>query len=183
MLIFSLEVAKLNLTLSVPNFPNAVPGIMATPASCRHLSVNCSPFIPVSLTLSGAAAVILSIGVAVDANILISERTKEEIRGGRNLFSAINQGFTRAWPSIRDSNVSTVIICLVLYWFGDRFTTSVIQGFALTLGIGIIVSMFTAFTVSRLIMRAISRTVLGRFLNFYDPVGSINFRRDEGSND
>lgn len=162
-----------------------IPGIVASVSLIFYsiLLLGVFKLIPVSLTLSGAAAVILSIGVAVDANILISERTKEEIRGGRNLFSAINQGFTRAWPSIRDSNVSTVIICLVLYWFGDRFTTSVIQGFALTLGIGIIVSMFTAFTVSRLIMRAISRTVLGRFLNFYDPVGSINFRRDEGSND
>ena len=162
-----------------------IPGIVASVSLIFYsiLLLGVFKLIPVSLTLSGAAAVILSIGVAVDANILISERTKEEIRSGRNLFSAINQGFTRAWPSIRDSNVSTVIICLVLYWFGDRFTTSVIQGFALTLGIGIILSMFTAFTVSRLIMRAISRTVLGRFLNFYDPVGSINFRRDERSND
>ena len=127
----------------------------------------------------GAAAVILSIGVAVDANILISERTKEELRSGRNIFASISEGFSRAWPSIRDSNVSTIIICVVLYWFGDRFTTSVIQGFALTLGIGVLLSMFTAFTVSRLLMRLISSTPIGEKDNLYDPLGS----RKVGDND
>ena len=140
-----------------------IPGLVASVSLIFYavLLLGVFKLIPISLTLSGAAAVILSIGVAVDANILISERTKEEIRTGRNLFASINEGFSRAWPSIRDSNVSTVIICIVLYWFGDRFTTSVIQGFALTLGVGVILSMFTAFTVSRLIMRLVSSTILG----------------------
>ena len=157
-----------------------IPGIIASLSLVFYATLLLAVFklIPVSLTLSGAAAVILSIGVAVDANILISERTKEEIRSGRNIFSSINEGFSRAWPSIRDSNVSTIIICVVLYWFGDRFTTSVIQGFALTLGIGVIISMFTAFTISRLLMRIVSKTALGEMLNFYDPVGKIFSKKD-----
>ena len=94
-----------------------VPGVIASLSLIFYATLLLAVFklIPVSLTLSGAAAVILSIGVAVDANILISERTKEEIRSGRNIFSSINEGFSRAWPSIRDSNVSTIIICIVLY--------------------------------------------------------------------
>ena len=157
-----------------------IPGIIASLSLVFYATLLLAVFklIPVSLTLSGAAAVILSIGVAVDANILISERTKEEIRSGRNIFSSINEGFSRAWPSIRDSNVSTIIICVVLYWFGDMFTTSVIQGFALTLGIGVIISMFTAFTISRLLMRIVSKTALGEMLNFYDPVGKIFSKKD-----
>ena len=158
-----------------------IPGVVASLSLIFYSLLLLAVFkiIPITLTLSGAAAVILSIGVAVDANILISERTKEELRGGRNIFSSISEGFSRAWPSIRDSNVSTIIICVVLYWFGDRFTTSVIQGFALTLGIGVLISMFTAFTVSRLFMRLISSTPIGNKDNLYDPLGS----RKVGSND
>ena len=162
-----------------------IPGLVASISLVFYavLLLGVFKLIPISLTLSGAAAVILSIGVAVDANILISERTKEEIRTGRNLFASINEGFSRAWPSIRDSNVSTVIICIVLYWFGDRFTTSVIQGFALTLGVGVIVSMFTAFTVSRLIMRLVSSTIAGKYINLYDPTGSLGLLNKENNND
>mgnify|MGYP001327830306 CR=1 FL=1 len=151
-----------------------IPGLIASLSLIFYSILLLAVFkiIPITLTLSGAAAVILSIGVAVDANILISERTKEELRSGRNIFSSISEGFSRAWPSIRDSNVSTIIICVVLYWFGDRFTTSVIQGFALTLGIGVLISMFTAFTVSRMLMRLISSTSLGERDNLYDPLGS-----------
>jgi len=158
-----------------------IPGVVASMSLIFYSLLLLAVFkiIPITLTLSGAAAVILSIGVAVDANILISERTKEELRSGRNVFSSISEGFSRAWPSIRDSNVSTIIICIVLYWFGDRFTTSVIQGFALTLGIGVLISMFTAFTVSRLLMRLISSTPIGNKDNLYDPLGS----RKVGSND
>ncbi len=101
--------------------------------------------IPVTLTLAGVAGFILSIGMAVDANILIFERFKEEVRSGKELGLAINDGFTRAWPSIRDSNVSTLITTAVLYYF----TTSIVRGFALTLGIGVIVSMFSAIFVTR----------------------------------
>ena len=158
-----------------------VPGLVASMSLIFYSVLLLAVFkiVPITLTLSGAAAVILSIGVAVDANILISERTKEELRSGRNIFSSISEGFSRAWPSIRDSNVSTIIICVVLYWFGDRFTTSVIQGFALTLGIGVLLSMFTAFTVSRLLMRLISSTPIGEKDNLYDPLGS----RKVGNND
>lgn len=98
-----------------------------------------------TLTLPGIAGFILSVGMAIDANILIFERTKEEIRAERPIVTAIDNGFQRAWPSIRDSNISSLITCLILFWFG----TGAIRGFALTLGIGILVSMFTAITVTK----------------------------------
>src|SRR3712207_8412037 len=93
--------------------------------------------LPVTLTLAGVAAFVLSVGMAVDANILIFERMKEELRSGRSLQSAIDMGFSRAWTSIRDSNVSTFITCAILYWFGDQFAASLVKGFALTLAIGV----------------------------------------------
>ena len=101
--------------------------------------------IPVTLTLAGIAGFILSIGMAVDANILIFERTKEELKAGRTLFTAINAGFDRAFTSIFDSNMTTIITCVILYFLG----TSIIKGFALTLVIGVLVSMFTAITVTK----------------------------------
>ncbi len=113
------------------------------------LSLAIFKFIPVTLTLSGVAGFILSIGMAVDANILIFERTKEELKKGLSKMRAIEEGFQRAWLSIRDSNISTIITCLVLY----NFTTSIIKGFALTLLIGVIISMFTAITVTRTFLR------------------------------
>lgn len=106
---------------------------------------------PITLTLAGITGFMLSIGMAVDANILIFERIKEELRDGRMLGSAVEAGFKRAWMSIRDSNFSSLITCLILYWFG----TSVVRGFALTLSIGIVISMFTAITVSRQLLRLI----------------------------
>lgn len=126
--------------------------------------------IPVTMTLSGAAALILSLGFAVDANILIAERIKEELRTGRTILPAINAGFDRAWPSIRDGNVSTLITAAVLFWFGDRFSTSIMQGFALTLGIGVLLSMFTAFFASRILLRLVARTGLGERTNLFVPV-------------
>ncbi len=104
---------------------------------------------PVTLTLAGIAGFILSIGMAVDANILIFERIKEEIRAGKDIHKAVDDGFARAWLSIRDSNVSSLITTLILYMFG----TAAIQGFAVTLGIGILISMFTAITVTRTLLR------------------------------
>jgi len=101
--------------------------------------------IPVTLTLAGIAGFILSIGMAVDANILIFERTKEELKAGRTLFTAINSGFDRAFTSIFDSNMTTIITCAILYFLG----TSIVKGFALTLAIGVMVSMFTAITVTK----------------------------------
>lgn len=112
---------------------------------------------PVTLTLAGVAGFILSIGMAVDANILVFERTKEELRAGRPLLSAIEEGFRRAWLSIRDSNISSLITSAILIWFGSN----VVKGFAITLSIGILVSMFSALSVTRTFLRLIA----GRWMN------------------
>lgn len=109
--------------------------------------------IPVTLTLAGIAGFILSIGMAVDANILIFERMKEEIRWGRNRINAISLGFDRAFPSIKDANISSLITCAILYWFG----TGMVRGFAITLAIGIFVSLFSAIMVTRMLLRLIYR--------------------------
>jgi len=108
--------------------------------------------IPVTLTLPGLAGFVLSVGVAVDANILIFERMKEELRAGRNLRNAVDTGFSRAWPSIRDSNAATLITCGILFWFGNTFGASIVKGFALTLALGVAVSLFTAILVTRSIL-------------------------------
>ena len=105
--------------------------------------------LPVTLTLAGIAGFVLSIGLAVDANILIFERMKEELRAGRTLRAAMRAGFDRAWPSIRDSNASTLITCAILFWFGSNFGASIVAGFALTLAVGVLVSLFTAIFVTR----------------------------------
>lgn len=128
-----------------------IPGLLADVALLIYAATTFALFriIPVTLTLAGIAGFILSIGMAVDANILIFERMKEELRAGRGLHAAIDHGFDRAWTSIRDSNFSTLITCAILYWFGSTFGASIIQGFALTLAIGVIISLFTAVTVSR----------------------------------
>ena len=110
--------------------------------------------IPVTLTLAGIAGFILSIGMAVDANILIFERMREELNWGRTRLHALELGFNRAFPSIRDSNANSLIICAILYWFGSGS----VRGFAVTLAIGIIVSLFTAITVTRRLL-----TVLNHF--------------------
>ncbi len=105
------------------------------------------------LTLAGIAGFILSIGMAVDANVLIFARMKEEMRLGRSIERAVEEGFRNAWPAIRDSNVSTLITCLILYWFGDFTGTSAIKGFSLTLAIGVVCSLFTAITVTHTFLR------------------------------
>lgn len=114
---------------------------------------------PIVLTLAGIAGFILSIGMAVDANILIFERTKEEYRGGKEFVSAVESGFDRAWSSIRDSNISTLITCTILFMFAG--SVPIIKGFAVTLGIGVLISMFTAITVSRTLLRMAMRTKWG----------------------
>jgi len=108
--------------------------------------------IPVTMTLAGIAGFILSVGMAVDANILVFERMKEEIRWGRNKIAAMELGFVRAFPSIRDSNVSSLITCAILYEFG----TGSVRGFALTLAIGILISLFTAIVITRTLLRLFS---------------------------
>jgi preprotein translocase subunit SecD len=137
-----------------------LPGVLASIALVVYTAVVLAVFKigipgsgPVTLTLAGIAAFVLSVGMAVDANILIFERTKEELRNGRSLIPSVEAGFDRAWSSIRDSNISTMITCGILYWMGDAFASSLIKGFALTLAIGVIVSLFSAITVTRTLLR------------------------------
>ena len=133
-----------------------VPGLIATIALIVYAAIVFAIFklVPVTLTLAGIAGFILSIGMAVDANVLIFERTKEELKAGRTLFTAINSGFDRAFTSIFDSNMSTIIICLILYFAGSN----IVKGFALTLIIGVLVSMFSAITVTKNLMHIIFGT-------------------------
>ena len=153
-----------------------IPGIIASLTLIIYLVFVIAIFkiLPVTLTLSGAAALILSIGFAVDANILISERIKEELIAGRNLLNSITVGFDRAWPSIRDGNFSTIITAVVLYWFGSNFSTSIMQGFALTLGIGVLLSMITSFQVNRILVRLITTTNLFDKTNLFIPISKRN---------
>jgi preprotein translocase subunit SecD len=132
-----------------------VPGVVSVVALILYTSFVFALFklIPVTLTLAGIAGFILSIGMAVDANVLIFARLKEELRRGRPVAAAVEDGFHHAWPSIRDSNIATMITCAILYWFGQYTGASIIQGFALTLFIGVAVSMFTAIVVTRTLMR------------------------------
>lgn len=131
-----------------------LPGFIADLALLNYAMITFAFFklVPVTLTLPGIAGFILSLGVAVDANILIFERMKEELREGRLLRQAIDLGFSRAWPSIRDSNLSTLITCAILYWFGNTFGASIVKGFSVTLAIGVLVSLFTAITVTRTLL-------------------------------
>ena len=151
-----------------------VPGLVASVALLIYTAFVLSIFklLPVTLTLSGVAATILSVGMAVDANVLIFERMKDELRNGRTLISAINIGFNRAWPAIRDSNVSTLITCAILYYFSNQLGTTIVQGFAATLAIGVMISMFSAIVVSRTMLRVLASTGLARLLGAFVPTGA-----------
>jgi preprotein translocase subunit SecD len=142
-----------------------LPGVLAAIALVFYTLVVYAVFrtIHVTLTLAGVAAFILSIGMAVDANILIFERMKEEIRAGKTLGPAIEAGFNRAWSSILDSNVASLLVAGWLYWQG----TTVVRGFALVLIIGVLVSMFSAVTVTRTMLRRVIRTGWGRNIELY----------------
>lgn len=142
-----------------------LPGVVAVVALSIYVMIMLLIFklIPITLTAAGIAGFILSIGMAVDANILIAERTKEELRSGKDIKSAIDEGFARAWLSIRDSNISSIITGIILFWFGS----SLIEGFALTFVLGVVISMFSAITVTRTFLKSlgiISRTKLTAFL-------------------
>ena len=158
-----------------------VPGLVASVALVIYAVIVLAIFkiIPVTLTLSGVAAAILSIGMAVDANILIFERMKDELRAGRTMLSAINIGFNRAWPAIRDGNVSTLITCAILYWFSDQLGATIVQGFAVTLVIGVAISMFSAIVVSRTLMRVVALSPLSRKINLFTPTGAGNLTNRE----
>ncbi len=142
-----------------------LPGLVASLALLLYIIAVLGTFevIPVTLTAAGIAAFILSIGMAVDANILIFERTKEELAAGKSTKDAIHDGFARAWLSIRDSNISSMITAVILFWLG----TSLVKGFALVFGLGVLISMLTAITVSRTLLLALgveAKTGIARFL-------------------
>ena len=139
-----------------------MPGVLAAIALLLYALITLALFrlLPVTLTLAGIAGFVLSIGMAVDANILIFERLKEELRSGRRIGQAMETGFSRAWPSIRDSNTSTLITCAILFWFGNQFGASVVKGFAVTLALGVLTSLFTAITVTRTLLKVANRAVL-----------------------
>ncbi len=128
-----------------------LPGIVAIFALITYALITLALFklIPVTLTLPGIAGFLLSTGSALDANILIFERLKEELRAGRTFLQAIDLAFRRAWPSIRDSNIATLITCAILFWFGSSFGATIVKGFAFTLAVGVFVSLFCAVVVTR----------------------------------
>jgi protein-export membrane protein SecD len=136
-----------------------VPGIAADLALLVFILLNFAVFklIPVTLTLPAITGFLISIGTAVDGNILIFERIKEEMRAGTDLDTALDAGFHRAWQSIRDSNFSTIIICAILFMFGQTPGASVVAGFAVTLAIGLIINLFTAVVVTRTFLHILAR--------------------------
>ena len=142
-----------------------LPGFLAVISLLIYSVINLALFklIPVTLTAAGIAGFILSMGMAVDANILIFERMKEELKRGRVLADAIKEGFARAWLSIRDSNTSSIITAIILYAFSS---TPVVKGFALVFGLGVLVSMFTAITASRTLLLAIKHDNAGKIMHF-----------------
>ncbi len=138
-------------------FNYRMPGIIADLALVCYAIFTLMLFklIPVTLTLPGIAGFILSVGMAVDANVLIFERLKEELRAGRNLRQAIDLAWSRAWSSIRDSNTSTLITCAILFIFGNTFGASMVKGFSVTLALGVVVSLFTAIIVTRTFLHTV----------------------------
>ncbi|MFA6094852.1 MAG: protein translocase subunit SecD [Candidatus Paceibacterota bacterium] len=141
-----------------------LPGVVASVALVLYVMISLAIFklVPVTLTAAGIAGFILSIGMAVDANVLIFERLKEELKRGREIQDAMREGFSRAWLSIRDSNISSLITAVVLYWLG----TAAVRGFALTFGLGVLISMFTAITASRTFLFALRYKHTNRFTRF-----------------
>lgn len=135
-----------------------LPGVLASLALGIYLVLILSIFklIPVTLTLAGIGGFVLSIGMAVDANILIFSRTREELREGKDLIISIEEGVRRAWPSIRDGNITTILVSLILFFFG----TSFVQGFALTLMFGVLLSMFSAIIITNHFLKFFAQTKL-----------------------
>jgi len=149
-----------------------IPGAVASLALIFYAGITIALFklIPVTLTLAGIGGFILSIGMAVDANVLIFERIKEELQAGRTLGSAIEAGFHRAWSAIRDSNITTFIVCAILFWVGSSVAAGApVQGFAVTLFLGVAVSMFTAIVVTRFIMRLFIGSRLAGKKHLFSP--------------
>ena len=149
-----------------------LPGFMAILALCIYITIMLTLFklLPVTLTAAGIAGFIISIGIAVDANILIFERLKEELHFERTIANAVSAGFSRAWSSIRDSNTSTIISAIILFWFG----TPLIKGFALTLGLGVLISMFSAIMISRIFLSGLIFIGESRVVRFLFSSGFSN---------
>ena len=141
-----------------------LPGLIAVLALFFYTAILLAIFklLPVTLTSAGIGGFIISLGMAVDANVLIFERMKEEIKKGENISDGIHAGFKRAWSSVRDSNTSSIITSIILFWLG----TPLIKGFALTFGLGVLVSMFSAITVSRIFLFALGIKQANKFTKF-----------------
>lgn len=146
-----------------------MPGVIAAIAIIIYALITFAIFryIPVTLTLAGIAGFLLSTGSALDANILIFERMKEELRAGKNIQNAMSLGWQRAWTSIRDSNIATLITCFILFWFGSQFGATIVKGFSITLALGVVVSVFTAIVVTR--------AFLSLLFHFYTPKNLTNW--------
>jgi len=149
-----------------------LPGLIAVLALSLYTAILLAIFklLPVTLTAAGIGGFIISLGMAVDANVLIFERMKEEIRKGHNIYDGIHAGFSRAWPSVRDSNTSSIITSIILFWLG----TPLIKGFALTFGLGVLVSMFSAITISRIFLYALGIEKSNSFTKFLFGSGFKN---------
>jgi protein-export membrane protein SecD len=141
-----------------------LPGFLASLALVTYTAVVMALFkyLPVTLSTAGIAGFIISLGMAVDANILIFERMMEELRGGKSLKDAVTEGFNRAWTSIRDGNISSILSAIILFLFG----TTLIKGFAIVFGLGVLISMITAITVSRVFLRVLAGNRTGRIKQF-----------------
>ncbi len=141
-----------------------LPGVVASVALISYSSIMLSLFklIPVTLTSAGLAGFIISVGLAVDANVLTFERTKEELRGGKNLKDAIVSGFDRAWTSIRDSHIAAIIVSVILFWFG----TSIVKGFAFTFFLGAVVSLISAQLITKVFLQAVAPSKMSSFVKF-----------------
>jgi len=149
-----------------------IPGVVASLALVFYAIVVLAilKLIPVTLTLAGIGGFVLSIGMAVDANVLIFERMKEELQMGRTLGAATESGFNRAWSAIRDSNITTMLVCIILFWVGSSTVEGAqVKGFSLTLFIGVCISMFTAITVSRSLLRLFIGTKISRKTELFTP--------------
>lgn len=146
-----------------------LPGIVAALSILFYAAIAFAIFkyFHFTLTLPGIAGFLLSTGAALDANILIFERLKEELRNGRNLMQAVDQGWSRAWSSIRDSNLSAIITSVILYWFGSTFGATIVKGFSLTLALGVAISLFTAIYVSRTLLTAALENFKPKNLEFW----------------
>jgi preprotein translocase subunit SecD len=170
----------LGLVMLFMLFYYRLPGLIADLALCLYalFLFGVIKLLGLPLSLPAIAATVLTIGMAVDANVLIFERIKEELRGGRSMSSAIDLGFKRAWPSIRDSNASTLITCVILYWFGNNFGATLIVGFATSLAVGVLISLFTAVTVTRTFLHLLLLRGVALHPALYGlPISALNVGR------